>query len=151
MKRILLIAVAAFMVLGFNSCTGGGAEQVGSEAKLFGRWQNNQNATNYRVYYSTMVTDEEYKQETGQSKTDVFYWGKEWTESEGVFESDLIEHGNGWFMWRKITTDLLELYTMDNHGGVIDRTYTLTVLNDSVLNFKSESGKIFNYHKIANK
>lgn len=150
MKKFLFIAVASLMIGGFNSCTGfGDTEQVGSEAKLFGRWQNNQDPTNYRVYYSTKVTDAEYLEQTGQPKTDEYYWGKEWTESEGVYESDLVKHGDGWYMWRKVTTDLLELYTMDNHGSVIDRTYTLTVLNDSVLSFKSESGKTYNYHKIA--
>lgn len=153
MKRILFAAIIALMILPvFNSCIGGGgAEQVGSEAKLFGRWQNDQDTTYYRVYYSTKVTDEEYRQETGLEKTEEFYWGKEWTGSEGVFESDLVEHGNGWYMWRKISKDLLELYTMDNHGSVIDRTYTLTILNDSVLSYKNEAGKKFTFNKIASR
>lgn len=150
MKKLLFIVCASLIIVGFNSCIGD-TGQVGSEAKLFGRWQNNQDPTNYRVYYSTKVTDVEYLEQTGQTKTDEFYWGKEWTESEGVYETDLVEHGNGWYMWRKVTTDLLELYTMDNHGSVIDRTYTLTILNDSVLSFKAESGKTYNYHKIASR
>lgn len=151
MKKIRLVIIVFLAALGLNSCGGfgGGPEQVGSGYKLYGRWQNTQDTTNYRVYYSAKVTAEEYMQEVGDTMTNSFYWGKEWTEADGVCEEDLVEHGNGWYMWRKVSNDLMELCTMDNHGAVLDRMYTLTILNDSVLSFKTESGKKYTFAKIA--
>jgi len=149
MKNVKL-ALIGIVVMMMASCQMENNSPVGGEAQLFGRWQDQQTATCYRVYYSDRVDSAEYHLNTGQTMTDSYYWGKEWNTAE-VQESDLVEHGNGWFMWRKTSANMLELQTMDNHGAVVPVEYTLTTLNDSVLNYTMASGKKYSYRKIASK
>lgn len=102
---------------------------------LLGKWQSLENEQWYRVY-----TDEEAK--------DGYYWGYEWDESEDVMEEDLNKYGNGWFMWKKRGSKVLELATADNEGQLIPRPYTITKLFYTEMTYKeANSGKKRNFQK----
>ena len=102
---------------------------------LLGKWQSLENEQWYRVY-----TDEEAK--------DGYYWGYEWDEAEDITEADLKKHGNGWFMWKKRGSKVLELATADNEGQLIPRPYTITKLFYTEMTYKeANSGKKRNFQK----
>ena len=104
---------------------------------LLGKWQNTINEQWYRVY-----TDEEAE--------DGYYWGYEWDENEDVTEEDLNKYGNGWFMWKKRGSKVLELATADNKGQLIPRPYTITKLFYTELAYKEvNSGKKLNFLKVT--
>ena len=103
---------------------------------LLGKWQNILNPQWYRVY-----TDEEAK--------DGYYWGYEWDEAEDITADDLKKYGNGWFMWKKRGSKVLELATADNEGQLIPRPYTITKLFYTELVYKeANSGKKQNFQKV---
>ena len=104
---------------------------------LLGKWQNTINEQWYRVY-----TDEEAE--------DGYYWGYEWDENEDVTEEDLNKYGNGWFMWKKRGSKVLELATADNKGQLVPRPYTITKLFYTELTYKeTNSGKKLNFLKVT--
>lgn len=102
---------------------------------LLGKWQSLENEQWFRVY-----TDEEAK--------DGYYWGYEWDEAEDVTEADLQKYGNGWFMWKKRGSKVLELATADNKGQLIPRPYTITKLFYTEMVYKeANSGKKRSFQK----
>ncbi len=102
---------------------------------LLGKWQSLENEQWFRVY-----TDEEAE--------DGYYWGYEWDESEDVTEADLQKYGNGWFMWKKRGSKVLELATADNKGQLIPRPYTITKLFYTEMVYKeANSGKKRSFQK----
>ncbi len=102
---------------------------------LLGKWQSLENEQWYRVY-----TDEEAE--------DGYYWGYEWDEAEDVTEADLQKYGNGWFMWKKRGSKVLELATADNEGQLIPRPYTITKLFYTEMVYKeANSGKKHSFQK----
>lgn len=104
---------------------------------LLGKWQNTDNPQWYRVY-----TDEEAK--------DGYYWGHEWDESEDIMESDLTPHGNGWFMWKKRGSKVMEFATADNDGQLIPYPYIISKLFYTELTYKEgNSGKKQNFQKVT--
>lgn len=104
---------------------------------LLGKWQNVDNPHWYRVY-----TDEEAK--------DGYYWGHEWDESEDVTEDDLTPYGNGWFMWKKRGSKVMEFATADNDGQLIPYPYIISKLFYTELSYKEgNSGKKKNFHKVT--
>ncbi len=104
---------------------------------LLGKWQNAENTQWFRVY-----TDEVAK--------DGYYWGYEWDEAEDVTEADLTKYGNGWFMWKKRGSKVMEFATADNEGQLIPRPYIITKLFYTELSYKeANSGKKRNFQKAA--
>ena len=102
---------------------------------LLGKWQSLENEQWFRVY-----TDEEAE--------DGYYWGYEWDEAEDVTEADLHKYGNGWFMWKKRGSKVLELATADNKGQLIPRPYTITKLFYTEMVYKeANSGKKRSFQK----
>ena len=102
---------------------------------LLGKWQSLENEQWFRVY-----TDEEAE--------DGYYWGYEWDEAEDVTEADLQKYGNGWFMWKKRGSKVLELATADNKGQLIPRPYTITKLFYTEMVYKeANSGKKRSFQK----
>ena len=70
--------------------------------------------------------------------------------SEDVTEEDLNKYGNGWFMWKKRGSKVLELATADNKGQLIPRPYTITKLFYTELTYKEvNSGKKHNFLKVT--
>ena len=80
---------------------------------MLGKWQSKDNPRWFKVYYDDYDEDEK------------LYWGKEWDESEDVFEDDLQYHGNGWFRWEKRGKILHEYATMDVRDVPIYRGYKM--------------------------
>ena len=76
-------------------------EIIHADLRMVGKWQNTDNPNWYKVYYDDCDED------SG------LFWGKEWDESDEVFEEDLHYHGNGWFRWEKKGNILCEHATMD--------------------------------------
>ena len=74
--------------------------------------------------------------------------GAEWDEAEDVTEADLQKYGNGWFMWKKRGSKVLELATADNKGQLIPRPYTITKLFYTEMVYKeANSGKKRSFQK----
>jgi hypothetical protein len=94
---------------------------------IVGHWTNSANPGWHKVYY------DDYDEEQCQ------YWGKEWDESEDVYEADLKYHGNGWFRWKKQDGMLHEFSTMDYRDVPIHRGYKITKSTaDSLCYFEAE-------------
>lgn len=162
-KQLYFILLTLVVALTMTSCFGLGNGPSNNdpdlstytETKMFGRWQNTIDTTAFKIFSDEMVTATQFKENTGEEKTDNFFWGKEWDESE-VEESDLVEYGNGWFMWRftsatKKAIEVIEWQTMDNHSAAIPVTYTISTLTDKELSYKTASGKVLKFKKIAKK
>jgi len=102
-----------------------------ADPALVGKWSCAENPQWYKVYY------DDYDDDYG------FFWGKEWDESDEVFEEDLMYHGNGWFRWRKDNNQLTELHTMDANDLPIPKMWFIKFLsirtpNDSLVMINSE-------------
>lgn len=103
------------------------------EIAMYGKWKEDNEDVTFMVF---SLDDAE----------DGFYWGKEWCESDGVFETDLKEHGNGWFRW-KIKKNKLLLLHSSNFGFVMPNEYTIMQLEDTTLGMQSQfsrSNKLYN-------
>lgn len=101
-----------------------------ADPRVVGKWQNAANPGWYKVYYDDY--DEKEK----------LFWGKEWDESDDVYEEDLMYHGNGWFRWVKKGRYIHEYATMDIADVPIFREYKVKRLNkDSFVYFEPEYRK----------
>ena len=100
-----------------------------ADLMIVGRWQNTENPQWYKVYYDDY--DEERR----------MFWGKEWDESEGVFEDYLQYHGNGWFRWEKKGTDLREYATMDARDIPALNTYKILFSSTDSLAYREKDYK----------
>ncbi len=108
-----------------------------ADSLIVGKWRNKDNPNWYKVYYDDY--DEEQK----------LFWGKEWDESEEVFEEDLNYHGNGWFRWVKRGNILYECATMDACDVPIHRFYTIKNINaNSLVYFEPDHKKVKNHKKV---
>ena len=142
-KSIVIFAVLAAVVAGFTACDLFGKKEVSfGENDLFGYWQENKKQAFVRF------TNE--KNATGQY-TDYKYYGYEWDEGDEVTESDVIadKHGNGWFMWSLVKTDLNELILMGNDGAKIPKRYTVLKLTDTELEYKDEFDVKHSFFKVV--
>lgn len=140
MEKIIKFSIFVWAVMMLASCSFGEKEDelVGTEAQLVGKWQNEQNQGWYRVFYADKAGDD----------IDGYKWGKEWNETEGVYETDLTEHGNGWFKWRKTGKDLFEIEFMEYDFAEIPQENTITLLNDNRLEYKQQNGRKYNFNKV---
>ena len=84
-----------------------------ADSTIVGKWNNTENRGWYKVYL------DDYDE-------DGYYWGKEWDESEDVFEEDLPYHGNGWFRWRRDDKLMTEIHIMSIKNSVpITKTWNV--------------------------
>ena len=115
-----------------TDCEGYAEEDIiHADPMMVGKWQNTENPHWYKVYYDDC--DEE----------DGLFWGKEWDESEEVFEEDLNYHGNGWFLWGKNGSLLREYATMDMRNIPIAKHYrVLRVTADSLVYCEQNNKKV---------
>lgn len=127
---LLCIAAAAVVVLGLlvyytqtresenemlsTDSSGYAVEEIPhADSLIVGKWQNSDNPQWYKVYY------DDY------DETEQLFWGKEWDESDDIYEEDMNYHGNGWFRWEKKGKMLYEYATMDAKDAIIPQPYTL--------------------------
>ena len=120
-----------------TSCFGPNPPEVikFKEADLLGLWQE----TGTEAY--VRFTSE--KDETGEYK-----YGREWDESEDIFESDLLPYGNGWFKYKLVQSDLTEIHLMDNGGAEVPKVYVVTKLTAGDLEYKDNYGTTHIFEKV---
>lgn len=126
-QRIIIAIVCAVVSFGMTSCIFGGSSsstEIGTRQQLIGHWQGVSPTTSglHFVFYD-------------ESAEEGYCWGKTWDESDDYYESSLVYHGNGWFMWKK-GTDYIRMRHMINVSqaqSAIDQTiYSLTDNNLSI-------------------
>ena len=120
-----------------TSCFGPNPPEVikFKEADLLGLWQE----TGTEAY--VRFTSEQ--DEAGEYK-----YGREWDESEDIFESDLLPYGNGWFKYKLVQSDLTEIHLMDNGGAEVPKVYVVTKLTAGDLEYKDNFGTTHIFEKV---
>ncbi len=139
MKKRIVLSVLATIAVVMTSCFGPGPnpEEVEfKQADLLGLWQEQ----NTEVF--VRFTNE--ADESGE-----YHYGREWDESEDVFESDLQPYGNGWFKYKLVKTDLTEIHLMDNGGADIPKVYQVLKLTAGELQYKDDYGKTHTLDKVV--
>ena len=121
-----------------TSCFGSSEEPTFVENDLLGLWQE----TGTEAY--VRFTSE--KDDTGEYK-----YGREWDESEDIFESDLLPYGNGWFKYKLVQSDLTEIHLMDNGGAEVPKIYVVSKLTDTELQYKDDFGTTHSFDKVVEK
>lgn len=136
--RSILFSTLACIMIAMTSCFGSSEEPTFVENDLLGLWQE----TGTEAY--VRFTSE--KDDTGAYK-----YGREWDESEDIFESDLLPYGNGWFKYKLVKSDLTEIHLMDNGGAEIPKIYVVTKLTDTALQYKDDFGTTHSFDKVVEK
>ena len=133
-KSILFSTLACIMIA-MTSCFGSSEEPTFVENDLLGLWQ--EKGTEAYVRFTSE------KDETGEYK-----YGREWNESEDIFESDLLPYGNGWFKYKLVKSDLTEIHLMDNGGAEVPKVYIVTKLTAGDLEYKDDFGTTHVFEKV---
>ena len=136
--RTILFSTLACIMIAMTSCFGSSEEPTFAENDLLGLWQE----TGTEAY--VRFTSE--KDDTGEYK-----YGREWDESEDIFESDLLPYGNGWFKYKLVQSDLTEIHLMDNGGAEVPKVYVVTELTDTELQYKDNFGTTHSFEKVVEK
>ena len=136
--RTILFSTLACIMIAMTSCFGSNEEPTFVEANLLGLWQ--ETGTEAYVRFTNEQDDKgEYK------------YGREWDESEDIFESDLKPYGNGWFKYKLVQSDLTEIHLMDNGGAEVPKIYVVTKLTDTELQYKDNFGTTHSFDKVVEK
>ena len=136
--RTILFSTLACIMIAMTSCFGSSEEPTFVENDLLGLWQ--EKGTEAYVRFTSE------KDETGEYK-----YGREWNESEDIFESDLLPYGNGWFKYKLVQSDLTEIHLMDNGGAEVPKVYVVTKLTDTELQYKDNFGTTHSFDKVVEK
>ena len=129
------LSILAVIIIAMTSCFNTSEEPNFVEADLLGLWQ--EKGTEVYVRF----TNE--KDNTGEYK-----YGREWDESEDIFESDLLPYGNGWFKYKLVKSDLTEIHLMDNGGAELPKVYVVTKLTAGNLEYKDNFGTTHVFEKV---
>ena len=138
-KRIVFLSVLTVIALTMTSCWNV-PEVVFDEANLLGLWSKG-DATGLDSVPVEFVRFTAEQDETGEYK-----YGRQWNESEDIYEEDLKPYGNGWFKYKLVKSDLTEIHLMDNGGADIPKVYVVVKLNEYELQYE-DGGKRYYYHK----
>ena len=133
--NIKQFGILTIIVIAMTSCFNTSEEPTFVEADLLGLWQ--EKGTEVYVRF----TNE--KDNTGEYK-----YGREWDESEDIFESDLLPYGNGWFKYKLVKSDLTEIHLMDNGGAELPKVYVVTKLTAGNLEYKDNFGTTHVFKKV---
>ena len=133
--RSILFSTLACIMIAMTSCFGSSEEPTFVENDLLGLWRE----TGTEAY--VRFTSE--KDDTGEYK-----YGREWDESEDIFESDLLPYGNGWFKYKLVQSDLTEIHLMDNGGAEVPKVYVVTKLTAGDLEYKDNFGTTHIFEKV---
>lgn len=127
MKKLsILTALVAMLFLA--SCQPSGF----SESNLYGKWENADKAGDYKVYLQDKVVP--YPPDSANPYNG-YKWGKEWNENDGIYETDLKEHGNGWYMWKMEGNTLTEVSKLDAETADVPVTLTIKTLTSTEFQF----------------
>ena len=134
-KKIVFFSIIATVAIAMTSCFGSSEEPTFVENDLLGLWQ--EKGTEAYVRFTSE------KDNTGEYK-----YGREWDESEDIFESDLKPYGNGWFKYKLVKSDLTEIHLMDNGGANIPKVYQVLKLTAGELQYKDDFGTTHTFDKV---
>ncbi len=135
-KKIVFFSIIATIAIAMTSCFGPNTEEpTFAENDLLGLWQEKGTEAYLRF------TSE--KDDAGEYK-----YGREWDESEDIFESDLKPYGNGWFKYKLVKSDLTEIHLMDNGGAEVPKVYVVTKLTAGDLEYKDDFGTTHTFEKV---
>lgn len=134
-QRSLVVVFLVVIAVAMTSCFGPSNEPDFVEADLLGLWQ--EKGTEAYVRFTSE------QDETGEYK-----FGREWNESEDIFESDLLPYGNGWFKYKLVKSDLTEIHLMDNGGAEVPKVYIVTKLTAGDLEYKDNFGTTHIFEKV---
>ena len=134
-KKIVFFSIIATIAIAMTSCFGSSEEPTFVENDLLGLWQ--EKGTEAYVRFTSE------KDDTGEYK-----YGREWDESEDIFESDLLPYGNGWFKYKLKQSDLTEIHLMDNGGANIPKVYQVLKLTAGELQYKDDFGTTHTFDKV---
>lgn len=140
-KTILLFSALVIVAIVMNSCFGPSNEPTFQEADLLGLWARGNASGNDSVPVEFIRFTAE-QDEAGEYK-----YGREWNESEDVYESDLEPYGNGWFKYKLVKSDLTKIHLMSNGGAAIPKEYVVIKLSTYELKYKDDFGKTHHYYK----
>lgn len=133
-KSTILFGVVAIVAMMMTSCQ---MEKPSfQEADLLGLWKD---ASQEAFVRFTTEADP-----TGEYK-----YGREWNESEDVYEKDLVLYGNGWFKYKLVKSELTEIHLMDNGGAENPKVYIVLQLTEDVLKYKDDRGVITTFVKVV--
>ncbi len=135
-RKLIFSTVLAMVAIAMTSCFGPNNEEpTFKQADLLGLWQ--EKGTEAFVRFTNEADDSgEYK------------YGREWDESEDIFESDLQPYGNGWFKYKLVKSDLTEIHLMDNGGAEVPKIYVVTKLTAGDLEYKDDMGTTHLFEKV---
>lgn len=135
---IKLFGILTIIAIAMTSCFNTTEEPTFVENDLLGLWQ--EKGTEAYVRFTSE------KDDTGEYK-----YGREWDESEDIFESDLLPRDNGWFKYKLVQSDLTEIHLMDNGGAEVPKVYVVTKLTDTELQYKDNFGTTHSFDKVVEK
>lgn len=141
MKKFYHLALVTLVAFALSSCNMFNNKPEYQLSDLQGLWLEEGDATlGHYVRFTTEQSDE-----TG------YFWGCEWTESEDIFEGDLVFHGNGWFKYSFVSAELIEIHKMDQGWADIPKVYTVTTLTDTDLKYYEKDHKTnkFSFSKVV--
>ena len=145
-KRIVFLSVLAVIAVTMTSCWNvPEPEVVFDEANLLGLWSKG-DATGLDSVPVEFVRFTAEQDETGEYK-----YGRQWNESEDIYEEDLVPYGNGWFKYKLVKSDLTEIHLMDNGGAEVPKVYVVTKLTDTELQYKDNFGTTYLFDKVVEK
>ena len=145
-KRIVFLSVLAVIAVTMTSCWNvPEPEVVFDEANLLGLWSKG-DATGLDSVPVEFVRFTAEQDETGEYK-----YGRQWNESEDIYEEDLVPYGNGWFKYKLVKSDLTEIHLMDNGGTEVPKVYVVTKLTDTELQYKDNFGTTHLFDKVVEK
>lgn len=102
-----------------------------ADPAIVGHWLSADKPGWHKVYYDDF------------DETQRLFWGKEWDESDDVFEYDLLFHGNGWFRWIRQGNTIHEYATMDYRDVPIHHAFIIRlVTTDSIVYHDSHYKKL---------
>lgn len=141
-KNVVIFAVLLGVAAVMSSCFGPvNNSPEFKEADLLGLWGRGtavgQDSVPVKFVRFTSEVDD-----SGEYK-----YGRQWDESEDIYEGDLKPYGNGWFKYKLVKNDLTEIHLMDNGGADIPKVYVVEKLTEYELKYKDDFGKTHHYYK----
>lgn len=145
MKNLKLLWALCLATLGLVSCEMEPNQNFQQE-DLYGTWQ--EVGTEAFVRFMSPEEDSAYVEIQADSTQVTYLYGCEWDLADDVNESDLVYHGNGWFRWKLVQSDLTEIHLMDNGGAEIPKIYTVTTLTQNELVYQDTYKKAHSFTRV---
>lgn len=113
-----------------------------SESDLIGKWENAEKIGDFKVYTQDKVVPDP---PDSANPYNGYKWGKEWDEKDRK-ESDLEEHGNGWYMWKMEGNMLTEVSMLNAKTADVPVTLNIKTLTATQFQFERH-GRTFIFNK----